>query len=295
MKDAYKKVYDIDKQIKELEKEMQTLADTELERTLRKYDNLVKQYEALDGYNIDVNYKKICNGLEFSEEFLNKEFNLLSGGEKTTVLLGKTLLENNKLLLLDEPTNHLDIKMVIWLEEYIKEYKGTILIISHDRYFLDKVTNNIIEIEDGQAKSYKGNYTKYKELKEEEIERQYDIYRTQQKKIKAMKESIKRLKDFGSACHGDKNPFFKRAFSMEKRLEKIETIEKIKEKKPMILNTLVEQRSANRVILAENACKSFEDKVILNRANILVNYLDKVALIGENGARKNNIYKNTIR
>lgn len=291
LKEAYKKVYELDKQIKQLENEMQSLGGKELESVLRKYDNLLKQYESLDGYNIDVNYKKICNGLEFKEDFLNKEFNLLSGGEKTTVLLGKTLLENNKLLLLDEPTNHLDIRMVVWLEEYIKEYNGTILIISHDRYFLDKVANTIIEIEDGEAKTYKGNYTKFKELKEEEIERQYELYRTQQKKIKAMKESIKRLKDFGTACHGDKNPFFKRAFSMEKRLEKMEKFDKVKEKKPMIINAQVEQRSANRVIIVEKACKSFGEKVILNKSNMLINYLDKIALIGENGAGKTTFIK----
>ncbi len=291
LKEAYLKIDEIEIQMKNLQNEMNNLEDSKLEKVLKKYDSLVLEYESLDGYNKEINYNKICNGLGFEKKFLEKDFSLLSGGEKTIVLLGRTLLENNKILLLDEPTNHLDIKMVMWLEEYIKGYKGTILIISHDRYFLDKVANKIVEIEDGEAKTYIGNYSKYKKLKEEEIERQYELYKTQQKKIEAMKAAIQRLKDFGQGCHGDKNPFFKRAFNMEKRLEKMEKVEKVKEKSKMKINAVVETRSANNIILIENVSKSFSEKTILDRANGIVNYKDRVALIGDNGAGKTTFIK----
>ena len=291
LKEAYSKIEILEKEINITQEKMKTQVGEEIEKTLKKYDKLIVQYEALDGYNKEVNFNKICNGLNFENEFLKKSFSLLSGGEKTIVLLGKTLLENNKILLLDEPTNHLDIEMVMWLETYIKEYKGTVLIISHDRYFLDRVTNKTIEIEDGEAKTYTGNYSTYKKLKEEEIERQYELYKTQQKKIAEMKAAIQRLKDFGQGCHGDKNPFFKRAFNMEKRLEKMEKVEKVKEKSKLKINTNVETRSANNIILIENVSKAFNEKVILERANGIINYGDRVALIGKNGAGKTTFIK----
>lgn len=291
LKEAYKKVEQLENEISKVQEKMKTLEGGELERILKQYDKLILEFEALDGYNREINYNKICNGLGFKKDFLEKNFSLLSGGEKTIVLLGKTLLENNRILLLDEPTNHLDIEMVTWLEEYVKEYKGTILIISHDRYFLDKVANKIVEIEDGEAKTYLGNYSTYKKIKEEEIQRQYELYKTQQKKIAAMKAAIQRLKDFGQACHSDKNPFYKRAFNMEKRLEKMEKVEKVKEKSKLKINAEVGERSANNIVLIENVSKSFNDKVILDRANGIVNHKDRVALIGNNGAGKTTFIK----
>ncbi|MEG2275705.1 MAG: ABC-F family ATP-binding cassette domain-containing protein [Clostridia bacterium] len=288
---AFEKIEALEKNIKLLEEKMNKCEGMQLDQVLKQYASVSNEFERLGGYEKEIRLNKICNGLQFTKEHLQKSFNLLSGGEKTIVLLGKTLLENHNILLLDEPTNHLDIKALAWLEEYIKEYQGTILIISHDRYFLDKVATKIIEIEDGAAKTYMGNYSSYQKQNKEEDDAQFELYKTQQKKIKAMEAAILKLKQFGEACHGDKNPFYKRAFNMERRLEKMDVIKNVRVKHKIKLSVNMEERSANNVILVENASKSFADKQILDRANMLVNYGERVALVGENGAGKTTLLR----
>ena len=153
---AFQEVYSIENELRELEERMKTLEGFELEKALKKYSELTQQFEVKGGYELEEKQSKICKGLKFEDSFLNRDFNLLSGGEKTTVVLGKLLMDQPDILLLDEPTNHLDMDSIEWLESYLKGYKGIIIIVSHDRYFLDNIVTKIIEFEEMEALTYKG-------------------------------------------------------------------------------------------------------------------------------------------
>jgi ATP-binding cassette, subfamily F, member 3 len=166
----------------------------QLERCITGYGKLQEEFERWGGYRMEEQINRICYGLKISDEMRKQMFDTLSGGESTTASLGRILLQNPDILLLDEPTNHLDIESVEWLEEYLKNYEGTVLIISHDRYFLDKTVNQIIEIENGESKHYAGNYSFYLDEKDRLLLSEFERYKDQQKKIKAMKESIERYK-----------------------------------------------------------------------------------------------------
>ena len=186
---------------------------------------------------------------------------------------------------MDEPTNHLDLDAVEWLEEYLKSYKGMVLIVSHDRYFLDHVVTKIIEIEDKECRTYRGNYSEYARKKEEQLRVQYDHYRDQQKQIKEMEGSVKELRDW--AMRADNNKFFKRAASIQIKLEKLDKIDKpVFEKRNMRLDLRVAERSGNTVIKAVDLCKSYEDKRIFQNAGMQLNYGESVALVGANGSGK---------
>lgn len=171
-------------------------------------------------------FARICTGLKLSGEFLEAEFRTLSGGEKTLACLAKVLLQNPDILVLDEPTNHLDMSMLQWLEEYLKNYKGTVLMVSHDRYFLDAAATRILEVEDGTAVEYLGNYSYYLEEKERRRQRQLDAYKEQQKKVKAMEKAIKDMRSW--AAQADNESMYKRAASMQKRLDRMEKVERPK-------------------------------------------------------------------
>jgi len=181
---AFEEIHSVENKMRKLEKEMKFLEDTTLEKALKQYSELVQLYEVKGGYDIEEKLSKICMGLKFDDSFLNKDFSLLSGGEKTTVVLGKLLIDNPDILLLDEPTNHLDMDSIEWLEGYLKAFKGIVIIVSHDRYFLDNVVTKIVEIEDMESITYKGNYSAYVNQKEENMWIQYEHFREQQKKIK---------------------------------------------------------------------------------------------------------------
>ncbi|HWT75130.1 MAG TPA: ABC-F family ATP-binding cassette domain-containing protein [Mobilitalea sp.] len=282
---AFEEVHGIEKEMRSLEEEMMTLEGKTLERTLRKYSELQQLYEVKGGYGTEEKLNRVIKGLNFQESFLNQEFQLLSGGEKTTAVLGKLLIDNPDILLLDEPTNHLDMGAVEWLEEYLKSYKGTVIIVSHDRYFLDHVVTKIIEIEDKESATYQGNYSDYVRTKEENMRIQYEHFKEQQKKINSMEKSIKELRDW--AMRSDNNKFFQRAASMQIKLDKMERIEKpALERQNMKLNLNTTQRSGNITIKAIGLSKRFEDKVIFQSADLLVNYGERVALIGSNGSGK---------
>lgn len=209
LKLAFEEIYSIEDKMREIEEEMKSLKGDSLEKALKQYSHLLHIYEINGGYNTEEKLSRICTGLKFSESFLNKEFNLLSGGEKTTVILGKLLIDNPDILLLDEPTNHLDMEAIEWLESYLKSYNGIVIIVSHDRYFLDNVVNKIIEIEDMESITYKGNYSDYVKQKEENILEQIHNYKEQQKEIKNIEKTIKELRDW--AMRADNTKFFKRA------------------------------------------------------------------------------------
>lgn len=287
---AFKEVLELELELRRIEDAMQDLEGAELDRTLRIYSTLMQAYEVKGGYEVDEKLNKICKGLKFGESFLSKEFNLLSGGEKTTVILGKLLIDSPEILLLDEPTNHLDMEAVEWLEEYLNHYKGMVLIVSHDRYFLDHVVTKIIEVEDKVCQTFRGNYTEYIRQKEEQLRVQYDHYRDQQKQINTMERSVKELRNW--AMRADNNKFFQRAASIQIKLDKLDLIDKpIFTKRNMKLDFREAERSGNLVIKTMELSKRFEDKVIFQNANMLVTYGESVALIGPNGCGKTTLLR----
>lgn len=287
---AFEQVHGIEKDMHSLEEEMKVLKGIELERALKRYSELVQLFEVKGGYEIEEKLGRVCIGLKFDDSFLNKNFNLLSGGEKTRVILGKLLIDNPDILLLDEPTNHLDMNSIEWLEGYLKSYKGIVIIVSHDRYFLDNVVSKIVEIEDMVCKTYKGNYSAFVNQKKEDMRIQFENFREQQKKINAMEDTIKSLRDW--AMRADNNKFFRRAASMQKKLDKMDRIDKpIFERQNMKLTLNGAGRSGNETIKAIKLTKSFKDKKIFKEANMLINYGERVAIIGENGSGKTTFIK----
>lgn len=307
LKLAFEEVYSIEKEMRDLEDKMKFLEDDNLEKTLKQYSKLVELYELKGGYNTEENLSKICTGLKLDESFLNKEFNLLSGGEKTTVLLGKLLIDKPDILLLDEPTNHLDMESIEWLEAYLKSYNGIVIIVSHDRYFLDNVVTKIIEVEDMESKTYKGNYSDFARQKEENMLEQIHQYKEQQKEIRNIQNSIKDLRDWANRV--DNNKFFRRAASLQKKLDKMNNsstesdksyrtrgqyvrTEKPKlERNNMKINFKESKRSGNETIKAEGLSKSFGDKVILKDTDLMINFGERAALIGANGSGKTTFLK----
>lgn len=286
---GFPELIELEYKLRSLEEEMQNV-DCEIEKTLETYSKLQLEYENLGGYNKETAISKVCNGLNITERYLNLYFDNLSGGEKTRVILGKILIENPNVLLLDEPTNHLDMKSVEWLENYLKDYDGCVIIISHDRYFLDRVVTKVVEIESLVSKSYIGNYSSYIIEKEENIELMKHKYKEQQKKINEMEESIKQLKVFSR--NGLNEKFVKRAQSMQKRLDKMDKMDKPYENnESMKINIINDTKQSQDVISISEGRKSFNDKILFENVDILIRKGEKVALIGENGCGKSTFLK----
>ncbi|MCP8969942.1 ribosomal protection-like ABC-F family protein [Ectobacillus ponti] len=282
---AFEEVRELEMRMRALEEDMQHAEGDALEKALKRYSDLVQLYEAKGGYETGEKLAKVCTGLKFDESFLARDFDLLSGGEKTRVGLGKLLIHNPDILLLDEPTNHLDMDSIEWLEGYLKSYKGIVMVVSHDRYFLDNVVMKIVEIEDMESITYKGNYSSYVAQKEENLRIQFEHFREQQKEITNMKNTIKELRDW--AMRADNNKFFKRAASIQKKLDKMERIEKpVFERRNMRLDLKSAERSGKETIKAIGLSKSYEDKVLFRDANLLVQFGERVGLLGANGSGK---------
>ena len=287
---AFTELNQLSETLHELEKKMSELTGEALDDCLMRYAKLSEQFERAGGYEREAQLSRVCTGLHFTESFLNKAFCKLSGGEKTTVLLGKVLIQSPDILLLDEPTNHLDMGAMDWLENYLKAYKGAVVMISHDRYFLDQVVNQIVEIENGKATLFWGNYSYYIKEKEHLLLAEFEAYEDQQKKIKAMEKAIKRLRDW--ANQGDNEDLYKKAVCMQKRLDKMEKLDKpALSQKKMDLSFAEANRSGKEVICAIGLEKAFGEKQILNQADLLVQYQERVALIGSNGCGKSTLIK----
>jgi ATP-binding cassette, subfamily F, member 3 len=287
---AFEEIDIIENQMRQLEEQMKTLEDTALEKALNKYSDLVQLFEVKGGYKREEKVNKVCTGLNFAESFLNKDFDLLSGGEKTTVVLGKLLIHNPDILLLDEPTNHLDMEAIEWLEGYLRNYKGIVIIVSHDRYFLDNVATKIVEIEDMESISYKGNYSSFVSQKEENMRIQYEHFREQQKKINIMEKTVTSLRDW--AMRADNNKFFRRAASIQKKLDKMERIDKpVFERRNMRLDFKEGQRSGNETIKAIGLSKRYQDKLIFKDSDLMIHYGERVGMVGPNGCGKTTFLK----
>lgn len=286
LKRSFKKYFDMEKRLKELEVLMLD-ENQNIENLIKRYGRLQEEYITLGGYELEEKFKKICSGFKFKTEFLNKKYNTLSGGEKTIVNLATILLKNPDVLLLDEPTNHLDIETLEWLEKFLNSYKGTVVLISHDRYFLDKVVNKIILLEKGKTIVYFGNYSYFVKEDERRTLAEFEKYKNQQKQIEKMKESIKKLRSFGELEQNES--FFKRAKCIEKRLEKLEVLDKVSvEKKKLPININMSSRSGRDVLIIKNLSKKYGEKVVFNNFNMEIYFGEKVRITGKNGSRKIN-------
>ena len=258
----------------------------ELDKLMNEYSKKLELFSELNGYGYKSEVKGILKGLGFSDSDMETPINILSGGEKTRVLLSKLLLKNPSLLLLDEPTNHLDSEAIEWLELFLKQYKGTVIIISHDRYFLDQVVNRVFEIHNKKLKSYNGNYSKFIELSKIEKELELKKYEDQQKEIKKQEESIEKLKAYGREKH------LKRARSKEKMLDKVDVLDKpdIYRKRASIkFNPTVS--SGNDVLHVENLSMGYGERILFKDINFNIYRGEKVALIGANGIGKSTLFK----
>ena len=287
--DEFKNFLEIEKNLKCIEENMANEQNPDLlEKLINQYGRLQEKFSIAGGYEIQEKFSKICSKFKINENMQNQNYNNLSGGEKTKINLAKLLLQNPDILLLDEPTNHLDIESLNFLEELIVKYKGTVLIVSHDRYFLDKVINKTVLLENGKAKIYLGNYTYFLEEDERRTLAEFENYKNQQRQIEKMKESIKILRKFGDLAKNEM--FFKRAKSIEKKLEKLEVLDKVElNKKSINLTFKLENRSGKDVVEIEKLTKSFNEKIIFEEANMFLNYGEKVALIGKNGTGKSTL------
>ena len=258
----------------------------ELDKLMNEYSHKLELFSELNGYGYKSEVKGILKGLGFSDNDMQTPINILSGGEKTRVLLSKLLLKNPSLLLLDEPTNHLDSDAIEWLEVFLKQYKGTVIIISHDRYFLDQVVNRVFEIHNKKLRTYNGNYSKFIELSKVEKELEVKKYEDQQKEIKKQEESIERLKAYGREKH------LKRARSKEKMLDKVEVLDRPDvHRKRASIKFSPSVSSGNDVLEVKDISMGYGERIIFKDINFIIYRVEKVALIGANGIGKSTLFK----
>lgn len=284
---AYEDLLEIKQRLTQLERLLACGNDSE--KHLNEYGTLQQLFEARQGYFMEQNIAKICTGLAFPPAFLQQEFNLLSGGEQTKVMLGRLLLKSPDILLLDEPTNHLDVDSLEWLEEYLGEYKGTVLIISHDRYFLNKVVTGVVEIIDGKAELYQGNYAYYVTEKEARQQRQLEKYEQEQKKIQQLEAAAKRLHEWGKQA--DNPQMHRQAFSIEKRIERMEKTEKPQLEKQLNAKFIHQRFSSGETIVVKDLTKSYDGRVILDGIRFSLRKGERTALLGDNGSGKSTLLK----
>ena len=254
---------------------------------LREYDTLANRFQTGGGYDMDVEVDKICNGLGISSEQRGQEFASLSGGEKTRMNLARLLLEKTDILLLDEPTNHLDLRSVEWLEQYINAFKGTVLTISHDRYFIDQVADRVIEIVDGHAEFYSGNYSFYMDEKQARFDLQMKQYEQEQAKLKQLGYTLERMKGWGI----NNRTLYRRAMSIQHRMERIHRTEKPKKERTMKASFGEKDFSGDIVFKMKGVSKSFGDRVLFSDINLSVEGGERIALLGDNGTGKTTFIK----
>lgn len=289
LSEVFEEINHISKQMQSIETDMANQTD-QMEQLLKKYGHLQEQFEERGGYERDAQIRRVSHGLKINH-LLSHTWGKLSGGERTKVGLAQILLQQPKLLLLDEPTNHLDISSIDWLADFIKQYFGAVVIVSHDRYFLDDTVNQIAEIDQGQLHIYHGNYSYFVKEKEARIIREFEAYQTQQKKIKKMEDSVKQLRLWASQAKPPNAAMYKRAKSMEKALDRIKRLDKpILEHKKMNVNLAEGQRVSNDVIELEHVSKMYED-ILFEEIDLLIRRKEHVAIIGDNGTGKSTLLK----
>ena len=279
-------IIDMEDRMRAAEIQMKHASGEELERLMNTYTRLTHEFELENGYAYKSELMGVLKGLGFTEEDFNKQIETLSGGQKTRVALGKLLISKPDILLLDEPTNHLDMESISWLETYLLNYPGAVFIVSHDRYFLDKVVTKVIEIDAGQVRMYSGNYSAYAEKKAQLRDAQYKAYLNQQREIKHQEAVIVKLKSF------NREKSIRRAESREKMLGKIQRIEKPTEvQSQMRLSLEPRVISGNDVLTVEELSKSFPEQILFTDISFQIKRGEHVALIGNNGTGKTTMLK----
>ena len=279
-------IVELDHSIRNMEKQMQHVSGKELESLLEKYHRLQTEFEAKEGYTCKSQIMGIINGLGFGGKDMDQCINTLSGGQRTRVALGKLLLLEPDLLILDEPTNHLDLPSIQWLENYLSNYKGGVLIVSHDRYFLDRIAEKVVEIEHGKAISFTGNYSAYAEKKEQLRHIQLKEYENYIRNVKHQEEVIEKLRSF------NREKSIKRAESREKMLEKMTPVEKpVEAQKTMHFELTPEKTSGNDVLYVDDFSKSFGEKHLFEHISFDIHRGERAAIIGKNGTGKTTLLK----
>ncbi len=284
--EGYGELIKIKEKMAELEQKLsdESLTQSSLEKCLERYGRLQEKFQQDGGYEIDAKIRRVAHGLQISL-LLEKKWKQLSGGERTKAGLARLLLRSPDLLLLDEPTNHLDLPAIEWLTEFLSHYDGTVVVVSHDRYFLDEVVTRIFELEQGELHIYHSNYSGYVKEREERILCEFQQYQDQQKKIRKMKETIKRLKDWANRANPPNEGLHRRAKSMEKALERMEKLKKpILEQKKIHLDFGMHHRSGDDVVIFDNVSKRFGKRVLFRHADLHVRFRERVAIVGEMGA-----------
>jgi len=286
LKEVKRYVIDLEENIRKAEDDMKHLEGKELEDLLNRYTRMNEEFQYLSGYAWKSEVIGVAKGLGFTEEELSKKISTLSGGQKTRVALSKLLLQSPDLIILDEPTNHLDMGAIRWLENYLLNYKGAVLIVSHDRYFLDKIADKVVEVENGRVSSFTGNYTAYASKKEQKRAVEWNAYIKQQAEIKHQEEVIAKLKSF------NREKSIKRAESREKMLDKIEVLEKPVDINDSMKITLKPNcESANDVLTVEGLSKAFGSEKLFSGLDFEIKKGEHVAIIGDNGTGKTTLLK----
>lgn len=284
LRSAFQKLVEVRRRMEELEGQMTASTSKDI---LNEYDRLSNRFAAGGGYDMDVDTDKVCNGLGIPEPMRQQEFDMLSGGEKTRVNLARLLLEKTEILLLDEPTNHLDLKSVEWLEAYINRFKGTVLTISHDRYFLDQVADRIVEIHEGHGEFYSGNYSFYIEEKQARFDLQMKQYEQEQAKLKQLGFTLERMKGWGI----NNRTLYRRAMSIQHRMERIEKTKKPTLEKTMKASFAQRDFQGDVVFETKGLAKRFGEKELFSDVNLLVQGGERIALLGDNGAGKTTLIR----
>ena len=286
LRSAFGRLQSVAREMEEVEQRM-AAGETD-DGILRRYGKLSERFEVFGGYDTDVAVNKIANGLSISNHMRAQLFDQLSGGEKTRVNLGRLILEDTDILLLDEPTNHLDLHATEWLEEYIRRFRGTVVVISHDRYFLDRIVTRVIEIQDGKAEFYSGNYSFYAVEKERRYQERMKQYLKEQAKIEQLEKSAEQLRLW--AFQGmDKT--YRRAISMERRIERMRTTSKPTKARKMDARFNTAEFHGDEVLSMRNLAKSFGDKHLFDGITLKIEGSERIALIGDNGTGKSTLIK----